>query len=81
MTLLRFRTRQELSMTSEEKWELVRAHYESAYHVKFNTKPADTIVDDLYSKMKKLQVSQEVNLRKEKITQFLERGKSEDSFS
>lgn len=40
----------------EKQWEAVKEHYELAYKVRFKSKPADTIVMDLYKKMKKLSV-------------------------
>lgn len=38
----------------DKKWELVKDHYERAYHMIFKERPADDIVFNLYKKMRLL---------------------------
>lgn len=38
----------------EKKWEMVKEHFESAYKIKFKSRPAKEKIDHLYKEMMKL---------------------------
>lgn len=42
------------SMDIEKQWVAVKEHYERAYKIKFQSRPADSIIIDLHKKMTKL---------------------------
>jgi len=41
----------------DEKWEIVRSRYESAYKIKFKARPSDDKIEFLYAEMQKLSQS------------------------
>lgn len=58
--LLFFRTRKMIEMTIDEKWEIVKAHYEAAYRVKFRGRLADEKIEELFQKLQVLQRTERI---------------------
>lgn len=57
-------------LSIDDKWKIVKAHYEKAYQMEFRQRPDDRKIEDLWLALEKLHQSFRVDLESRKPKTF-----------